>query len=470
VTSPSRSSIDSKSILPHRLVVKFGGTSMGSFASMVQSATVALERSASVVVVSAMSGVTNRLIEMTAFAQAADAVAVQSALAELREKHGLAYQPLQLSRAELAPVDALFSELAALLEGIRLLGECSPRAYDAVISMGERLSSRVFEFVLAAEARKKKSTLSIRWFDVRDVMTTDERFGQATPLLDSLTKNTARHLLPLLDLNIVVTQGFIGRSASGATTTLGRGGSDYSASLLAEALDSSAVEIWTDVPGIATTDPRIVAHARIIPEISFDEAAEAATFGAKVLHPATVLPAMRKQIPVFVASTFEPEHHGTWVRAEVPHPPLVRAIALKRKQVLLTLSTPEMMYAHGFLARVFQIFAEFQISVDNITTSQVSIAMTLDDSTLLNPLLFERLSAVAKVTREEGLVLVSVIGNGINHTPGLASRIFKTVVDINVRMIGLGASEHQFCLLVSEENAEEVVRRLHRSLIENQES
>lgn len=266
---------------------------------------------------------------------------------------------------------------------------------------------------------------------------------------------------------MVVTQGFIGATEEGHTTTLGRGGSDYSAALLAEGLNAQILEIWTDVAGIATTDPRICKGARPIPEISFQEASELATFGAKILHPATLLPAVRKNIPVFVGSSFDVEAKGTWVKKDVAEYPLIRAMAVRKKQVLVTLTTPEMLHAHGFLFQIFKIFNDHKVSVDAITTSEISVSVTLDDSTLLNKPLISDLGQIADVKVEENLCLVSLIGNNINHTPGLGAKVFNAISDINVRMICLGASRHNFCFIVDEKQGVEAVQRLHQRFIES---
>ena len=262
-----------------------------------------------------------------------------------------------------------------------------------------------------------------------------------------------------------MTQGFIGSTKEGMTTTLGRGGSDYSAALLAEGLGADILEIWTDVAGIATTDPRLCKEARAISEISFKEASELATFGAKILHPATLLPAIRSDIPVFVGSSFNPELGGTWIKKEVDEAPLIRAMALRKKQTLVTLSTPEMLYSHGFLYQIFKVFNDHKVSIDTITTSEISVALTLDDSTLLNRDLVMDLEKFADVKSEDNLALVSLIGNNINHTPGLAKQIFDSIPDINVRMICLGASKHNFCFMINDNLGSEVVNRLHRTFI-----
>ncbi|MCX7978621.1 MAG: lysine-sensitive aspartokinase 3, partial [Bdellovibrionaceae bacterium] len=306
----------------------------------------------------------------------------------------------------------------------------------------------------------------VDWFDARKIIITSDHFGKAEPNIHLIAAKAKEHLAAVIENKVIgVTQGFIGATQSGATTTLGRGGSDYSAALFAEALGASVLEIWTDVAGIATTDPRLTPKARPISEISFQEASELATFGAKVLHPATLAPAVRKKIPVYVGSSFHPEQGGTWVRETVTDAPLVRVLALRKKQVLLTLSTPAMLRASGFLFQIFKVFADHKISVDAITTSEISVSMTLDDHTLLNKKLVEDLEKLAQVRVEENLALVSLIGNNINHTPGLAAKIFRTIEDISVRMICLGASRHNFCFLVRDEHGPEVVRRLHEDFI-----
>lgn len=330
------------------------------------------------------------------------------------------------------------------------------------------MSTVLFTEAMGKVLEKHNSRKTAELFDVRQVLRTDDSFGKAKPLTLEIKKLCEEHLGFLRDhKKIVVTQGFIGMTDEGMTTTLGRGGSDYSAALLAEGVGADILEIWTDVAGIATTDPRLCPKAKPIKEISFKEASELATFGAKVLHPATLLPAIRKNIPVFVGSSFDAEARGTWVRKDVDEHPLIRAMALRKKQVLVTLSTPEMLYAHGFLFQIFKVFNDHKVSIDAITTSEISVSVTLDDSTLLNKRLIADLSQFADVQVEENLALISLIGNNINHTSGLGKQIFEAISDINVRMICLGASKHNFCFLVSDEQGPEAIRRLHECFIES---
>ncbi len=294
-------------------------------------------------------------------------------------------------------------------------------------------------------------------------MRTNDRFGRAEPDVAALAELAALQLLPRLNEGLVITQGFIGSENKGRTTTLGRGGSDYTAALLAEALHASRVDIWTDVPGIYTTDPRVVSAAKRIDEIAFAEAAEMATFGAKVLHPATLLPAVRSDIPVFVGSSKDPRAGGTLVCNKTENPPLFRALALRRNQTLLTLHSLNMLHSRGFLAEVFGILARHNISVDLITTSEVSVALTLDTTgststgdTLLTQSLLMELSALCRVEVEEGLALVALIGNDLSKACGVGKEVFGVLEPFNIRMICYGASSHNLCFLVPGEDAEQV--------------
>lgn len=436
---------------------------MGDAECMLRSAEVSKKQNSSVIVVSATSGTTNMLIELGQKAQKQSQTDVDRIQKSLREKHLKIADDLKVSPQIRTQLENLLNEMESLIRGVFLLQDCSLKALDHLMSFGERMSSLLF-----TEAMKSKlGSAPVYLLDARTIIKTDEQFGKGKPLTD-VSRNAAESLLiPRLKAGeVFVTQGFIGQTEEGLTTTLGRGGSDYSAALFAEAIDADVLEIWTDVPGIATTDPRLCAQAKPLHEISFREASELATFGAKVLHPATLLPAMRKNIPTFVGSSFEAEQRGTWVLKEVKEYPLIRAMALRKKQALVTLSTPEMLHAHGFLFQIFKIFNDHKVSVDAITTSEISVSLTLDDSTLLNKKLLQDLSTIADVQVEEGLCLISLIGNNINHTPGLSKSLFESIPDVNVRMICLGASKHNFCFLVSDSSGPEVIQRLHKKFVE----
>ncbi len=338
---------------------------------------------------------------------------------------------------------------------------------DELVSHGELMSTLLFVELL------RQRQVAVEWFDVRKIMRTNDRFGRAEPDTHALAELAQTQLAPRIEHAIIVTQGFIGSESKGRTTTLGRGGSDYTAALLGEALNVSRIDIWTDVPGIYSTDPRVVPGAKRIDKIAFEEAAEMATFGAKVLHPATLLPAVRSDIPVFVGSSKDPEAGGTLVCNETYNPPLFRALALRRKQTLLTLHSLNMLHARGFLAEVFNILARHNISVDLITTSEVSVALTLDttgststgDSLLTSSLLTE-LSSLCRVEVEENLALVAIIGNNLSQACGVGKEVFGVLDPFNIRMICYGASSHNLCFLVPGTDAEKVVQTLHHNLFE----
>jgi aspartate kinase len=443
------------------IVAKFGGSSMADATAMKRSAGVAKKHFANIVTVSATYGTTNKLIRLSELAQSSDWNSCEEIVEEIKEKHLSIAKDLGIENLE--EINTLLKEVETLSRGIFLLRDCSLKAFDAIQSLGERMSSLLFTKALELSFQNERK---VKNFDVRKVMRTDDQFGRATPVISEIKSLCDTYLMDCkYDNTTYVTQGFIGQTEDGQTTTLGRGGSDYSAALLAEGIGADILQIWTDVAGIATTDPRIVPSARLMSEITFSEAAELATFGAKILHPTTLTPALRKGISVYVGSSYEPDADGTWIKKSCEDAPLIRAMAIRSGQSLLTISTPKMLHSHGFLYEIFKIFANHKVSVDSITTSEISVALTVDDSTLVNKKLISELEALAQVKVEEKLSLVSLIGNNINHTSGLANRIFTALGDINVRMICLGASRHNFCFLVEESKANDAVIKLHDHFI-----
>ncbi|QKJ88944.1 Aspartokinase [Paramixta manurensis] len=445
------------------IVAKFGGTSVADFDAMNRSADVVLtNRDVRLVVLSASAGVTNLLVT----------------LAEGLEQQPRAYLLDEIRRIQYGIIDRLQQpdvirdEIDRMLENITMLSEAAALATstaltDELVSHGELMSSLLFVEIL------RERQVAAEWFDVRKVMRTSDRFGRAEPEIAILAELTTTQLKPRLQDAIIITQGFIGSEGKGRTTTLGRGGSDYTAALLGEALHAKQIDIWTDVPGIYTTDPRVVASAHRIDEITFEEAAEMATFGAKVLHPATLLPAVRSDIPVFVGSSKDPSAGGTLVCNKTQNPPLFRALALRRKQTLLTLHSLNMLHARGFLAEVFNILARHNISVDLITTSEVSVALTLDTTgststgdSLLTQALLTELSSLCRVEVEENLALVALIGNKLSQACGVGKEVFGVLEPFNLRLICYGASSYNLCFLVPGNDAEQVVRALHHNLFE----
>lgn len=445
------------------VIAKFGGTSVANYEAMNKSADVVLSNNnVRVVVLSASAGVTNLLIEL---AEGCDADKRNELLQKIQDIQYAIIDKLQHAAVMREEINRLLDNIAHLADSASLA--TSDALTDEMVSHGEVMSTLLFVEVL------RQRGANSQWFDVRKVMKTNSAFGRAEPDLLQLKASAQQLLLPRLQDTLIITQGFIGQDAKNRTTTLGRGGSDYTAALLAEALELSRVDIWTDVPGIYTTDPRVVPAAKRIDEIAFDEAAEMATFGAKVLHPATLLPAVRAGIPVFVGSSKEPSAGGTLVCDRTANPPQFRALALRRKQTLLTLHSLKMLHARGFLAEIFTILLRHNISVDLITTSEVSVALTLDttgstgtNGSLLTNALMTELSALCRVEVEENLALVAIIGNALSQVNGLGKQIFGALENFNIRMISYGASSHNICLLVPGDDSEEIVRTLHSNLFE----
>ncbi|HAV1607446.1 TPA: lysine-sensitive aspartokinase 3 [Enterobacter hormaechei subsp. steigerwaltii] len=445
------------------VVAKFGGTSVADYDAMNRSADVVLaDPNTRLVVLSASAGVTNLLVSLSEGLEATERFVKLDALRKIQ------FDILE----RLQNPNVIREEVERLLENITTLAEAASLATssaltDELVSHGELMSTLLFVEIM------RERNIQAQWFDVRKVMRTSDRFGRAEPDVEALAELTNQQLAPRLDEGIVITQGFIGSEAKGRTTTLGRGGSDYTAALLGEALHATRVDIWTDVPGIYTTDPRVVSAAKRIDVIAFEEAAEMATFGAKVLHPATLLPAVRSDIPVFVGSSKDPKAGGTLVCKKTENPPLFRALALRRKQTLVTLHSHNMLHSRGFLAEVFGILARHNISVDLITTSEVSIALTLDTTgststghTLLTQSLLIELSELCRVEVEEDLALVAIIGNKLSRACGVGKEVFGVLDPFNIRMICYGASSYNLCFLVPADQAEQVVQKLHQNLFE----
>lgn len=443
-------------------VAKFGGTSVADHSAMQRCAHVVQSYpDTRLVVVSASAGVTNCLVALSK-----GELDESSRAEQLNTIYDIEMRLVE----SLTNPDAVKARISHLLEALTALVRepglsTNPLLKDELLSFGERMSSVIFTQVLI------ESGVEASYFDVREVMKTDNRFSNAQPNLLQVNANAEALLAPKVSASVVVTQGFIGSDDENNTTTLGRGGSDYSAAILAEALGAKELHIWTDVSGIFTTDPRLASNARAIPEISFDEAAEMATFGAKILHPATLIPAIRSGTRVFVGSSREPEKGGTWVLKSPEAKPAYRAIALRREQTLVTLKSPNMLHASGFLANVFAVLARHKVSVDLITTSEISVALTIDDPSnsntqVLNQTLLDELAQLCEVRVEQGLALVAVIGNELQEQNGVSSQILNCVDAYNLRMICHGASQHNFCFLINEVHAEAVVSQLHQALFE----
>ncbi len=444
-------------------VAKFGGTSVANFEAMSRCATI-IENNPNtrLVVSSACSGVTNILVEL------ANGVQDQEHRAELLKNLAEIHDSIL---AQLEDATEASSEVYGILDTVTSLAEAASiqanaKLTDHLVACGELMSTHIL-----AQLMRERGINAVR-FDIREVLRTDDNFGRAEPNVEAIAQLAQEKLIPLCLDSVVITQGFIGSDEEGNTTTLGRGGSDYSAALIAEGVKASGLEIWTDVPGIYTTDPRIAPKASPIPEISFSEASEMANFGAKILHPSTLVPALRHDIPVFVGSSKEPAKGGTWIRHQVESSPLFRALALRCNQTMVTLRSANMFHAYGFLAKVFEILAKHKISVDLITTSEISVSLTLDQTDTsggapqLPQAAREELEELCKVEVEHDLCLVALIGNKMSERKGYAKQVFGTLEDLNLRMICYGASPHNLCFLVNEPVAKQAIQKLHTELFE----
>jgi aspartate kinase len=346
------------------------------------------------------------------------------------------------------------------IRGVVLLRELTPRIQDTIVGYGEKLSSLLFT------ARAQREGLDAVLVDAREFMVTDDHFTEARPNQPLLEKKAKSKLGTILaDEQIPVTQGFVGQTEDGTPTTLGRGGSDYTAALLGAALDAEEIQVWTDVDGMLTADSRIVGEGMKVRELSFAEAAELAYFGAKVLHPATIEPAMSRDIPVRILNSRYPNSSGTRITASKARSKgpvaAVKSIAAKKGITTIHVQSLRMLMAHGFLRSMFEVFDRHEVSVDLVSTSEVSVSLTVDRQDQLR-VVVEELSQFSKVAVKPDCAIICLVGEGIQSTPGIAARVFKALGDINVSMISQGSSEINLSVVVHEDQADEAVRRLHR--------
>ena len=444
------------------IVMKFGGTSVQD-ADAINNAASLIEcriQDRPLVVVSACAGVTNALRELAQDALKGNRRDAVLSIESLRERHqSIAKQLLLPARARVfRSLDQHCAELRDIVFGISTLMELTPRVLDQCLAYGELWSSMLLTETLARRG------INTQWEDARAVMVTNGEFTQAIPEFSATEKRCRELWKPVLDQGIViVTQGFIGSTADGKTTTIGRGGSDYSASLFGAGLDAAEIQIWTDVDGILTADPSVIPDARHIAEMSYQEASELAYFGARVLHPATILPAIEKNIPVKVLNS-KVEGEGTIIRKEsVPaENGIVKSIAYKEGITVLRIVSTRMLMHYGFLARVFSVFEGRRKSIDVVTTSEVGISVTLDDELEVDALA-EELREFSEVTVERDRAVLCVVGEKIRQTRGVAANVFTSLDEagINVEMISQGGSEINLTFVIREEEIETAVRALH---------
>lgn len=443
------------------IVAKFGGTSVADAGAIGRLTGIVRLRAAEqpVVVVSALARVTDALLGLAGPALAGDGAALDATVLALLQRHELVARGLPGAGDALGEIAA---DARALREELDLvLGRpLGPAELDRMAARGELWSSRIVAAALAGAG------VPTEWVDVRSVMITDDRFGRATPSMPALGARARDCFGPIAAAGrVAVTQGFIGATARGVPTTLGRGGSDFTAALLGAALGAAKVEIWTDVDGLMTADPRVVPAARTLAAASYEEAAELATFGARVLHPATAMPLVRAGIPIVVLNSTRPERPGTVIEpaaelARMGDSP-VRSISWKKGITVVNIRAPRMLGAYGFLRQLFEVFERHETVVDVLASGEVSVSLTVEDCRRLD-LVTRDLAELGEVWVEAGRAIVAVVGIGIRHTPGLASRIFGAVQPANVEVISQGASAINMTFVVREEDGPGVVQRLHR--------
>jgi aspartate kinase len=452
------------------VVMKFGGTSVEDPAAIGRTAAIVAGRVANgkspVVVVSAMSKVTDQLLRAAAAASADDRTGSLAISARLRTRHLDTAAELVKDSTELATLTQFLNEefdaLDEVLRGLAVIHELTPRISDLIVSYGERLSSRI----VAAAFRGKG--IDAAHADSREFIITDSEFQKATPIDALIDKRTPEKLLPLINAGKVpVMGGFIASNEKGLTTTLGRGGSDYTGALVGGALNAGTIEIWTDVDGIMTTDPRICPDALRVKVISFEEAAELAYFGAKVLHPATILPAVKKNIPVLVLNSRNAACDGTRIISVAPHcKSPFKSIAVKRKLSIIDIVASRMLMSHGYMSKMFAVFDRRKCPVDMVSTSEVSVSLTVDTNASL-PEIAADLSTMADVKYEGKKALICLVGEDIRGQNGIAAQVFNAIKHINVRMISQGASEINMSFMIDEDDADEAVRSLHAAFFQN---
>jgi aspartate kinase len=449
------------------IVIKFGGTSVGDADRVANAIEIVSERKHldPIVVVSALSGVTNDLVAASEAACAQDPKRVAEIIAAVRQRHEdvalrLVQQKSDFLEAFIRQLDKQIEEIDTILRGIALLGEITLRAKDKVVSIGEKLSFVLFAYTMMMRALPGEHVHS------EDVIWTNDQFGGATPLMDATREAAKNVLLPLIERHrIPVMGGFIGRTVSGATTTLGRNGSDYSAAIVGAAVGAQEVQIWTDVDGLLTCDPRLVPDARVIDRLSFDEAAELAWFGAK-LHPRTLEPAVAANIPVRVLNTHNPASQGTLItRANVDRADGPRSIARKKGITLVNVTSNKMLGTHGFLARLFSVFESLAISVDLIATSEVSVSVTVDERHDMEEL-ERRLREMGDVKTEDNQCIVAVVGQNLMSDSRVGARVLEALQGIPVKMVSLGRSGLNLSVVVDDANADRAVKAIHRALFE----
>jgi aspartate kinase len=449
------------------VVQKFGGTSVAdpdAIARLIEIVRRSRARDGRgpAVVVSAMSGVTDALLHVAASAGAAKIDDALAQVGQLRQRHLAAAAALVPGSDSLVTdINAQFDELDAVVKALGVLREVSPRTLDVVAAMGELLSSRIVAAALL------QAGLPGEWVDARQAIVTNDEFTRATPIAAATNEALRATVSPLLDAGRVpVLGGFVAATSTGATTTLGRGGSDYSGALVGAGTGAREIQIWTDVDGMLTADPRIISQPRLVRQLSFAEAAELAYFGAKVLHPSTILPAIERNIPVRILNSSKPDGEGTLITAAPPPAATpVTALAAKRSLTVVDITSSRMLMAYGFLRRVFEVFERFTTAVDVVTTSEVSVSVTVDDRRHLAAIV-EALSEFAEVATEHEMALLCAVGDRLRNEPAIAAKVVSVLEEVPLRMISQAASRRNITVILRQADLSHAMHRLHEEFFE----
>jgi aspartate kinase len=454
------------------ITAKFGGTSVADAGAIERlAAIVGGNRDVRVVVVSALAGVTDRLIASATAATRGDRRSAAEGVAMVRDRHLVVADALRCAPATMSWLMSQADRLQMLVDALATLASVgardvvTPAPHDAIVATGELLSSRI-----VADALKQRN-VDAAWIDARQAIVTDRQHTRAAPLEEQTNAQLRRVIGPEMAAGRVsVVGGFVGATEDGITTTLGRGGSDYSAAIIGAALDATEIQIWTDVDGMLTADPRILPAARVVPHLSFAEASELAYFGAKVLHPSTLLPAIRRDIPVRILNSRRPDVPGTLITARAPASlrPL-RAIACKRDVTVIDITSTRMLMAHGFLRRVFEVFDRHATAVDVVTTSEVSVSVTIDDAQALDRIV-EALGGFADVSCERGLALVCVVGENLRMEPALCADVLGALAGLPLRIVSQAGSRQNITLVLAQSDLNVAVQRLHHRFFESVEA
>jgi aspartate kinase len=452
------------------VVQKFGGTSVADPAAIRRLIEVvrtarARDGRGPAVVVSAMSGVTDTLLGIASAAGSASGTAEALAkIEQLRERHRTATRDLVPTGDQdgvVTEIDATLDQLAAVVHALAVLREVSPRTLDVIAAMGELLSSRIVAAALNAAG------VPAEWVDARRAIVTSADHQRATPLTVETGRALRATVVPALDAKRVpVLGGFVGATVDGHTTTLGRGGSDYSGALVGAGIGAREIQIWTDVDGMLTADPRVIKEPRLVPKLSFAEAAELAYFGAKVLHPSTILPAVERDIPVRILNSMRPEGIGTLITAEpsLDGTPLT-GLASKRNVIVVDITSTRMLMAYGFLRRVFEVFERFSTAVDVVTTSEVSVSVTVDDAKAL-PAITDALSEFSEVSIERDMALLCAVGDRLRDEPEIAARVVGVLEEVPLKMISQAASRRNITVVLRQSDLAHAMQRLHEEFFQ----